>query len=264
MKKNFEKGNAILVIVLVSLISFMIGCSGGKEIQSSSNNNSITIDGLSDDWGTSINYVKDDNIAFGFKNDNDNLYIGIVTADRSKIMKMLTLGSTLWLEADKDKLGIRFPIKPDMEDMREMRMEQGGEETPEPGERVKHFITKQTDLQIINEDELPLYTDRASKGPDFIAKLGYENDALIYELKIPLTNNKFAERIFDNNTKEVKINFVTGKFDKSNFQGNNKEGNFGGMKPHNGNREGMGGNHPPKEKMNFDPLDYSFDVKLAK
>ncbi len=258
MKRQIKK-MILRAFIFLSFIGF--GCSGGTEIQSTVNNNDIKIDGSSSDWGTSLNYVKDDNIAFGFKNDNENLYIGIVTSDKTKIMRILSMGLTVWFDAGKDKLGIRFPLRPEPGEMQNVRMQQNGEEPPESGERIKNAIAKRTDLQIINKDELPLYTDRADKGPDFIAKLGYDNDQLVYELKIPLANNKLAERIFNTGTGKVEINFVTGKFEMGNFPGNKPGGNFGGARPHSGN---MGGNRPPRERMNFEPLDYTFDVKLTK
>lgn len=262
MKKSIKKSKIGKIVFLITVLSVISGCSGGIEVQSTLNENTIKIDGNRRDWGSSINYLKDDNIAFGFKNDKDNLYIGLVTADRAKIMKILSMGLTVWLETDKDKLGIKFPLSTAPEEMHEMRMNR---DTAGTGNRIKNLLINRRDLQVINEDDLPLYTGDAEEGPDFTGKIGYEDEQLVYEIKIPLRNNKLSERIFDEATGEVEINFATGKFER-NFNGGNRMGTNPGMGfPPQGegrNMGGMRGRRPSGEEMNFEPLDYKFDLLL--
>jgi hypothetical protein len=176
------------------------------------------------------------------------------------------MGMTVWLETNKDKIGIKFPLTADPGEMHEMRLNPD-RDTSVIRNRIKNLITNRRDLQVINEDDLPLYTGDAEEGLDFIGKIGYEDEQLVYEIKIPLRNNKLSERIFDEATGEVEINFATGKFER-NFNGGNRMGTNPGMGfPPQGegrNLGGMGGRRPPGERMNFEPLDYKFDVKLAK
>ncbi|HVO72719.1 MAG TPA: hypothetical protein VMT35_01740 [Ignavibacteriaceae bacterium] len=271
MKESAGRREFTLIAFLLLIASVISGCSSSIQMQSALNENNIDVDGSRRDWGSSLNYVKDDNIAFGFKNDKDNLYIGLVTADRSKMMKILTMGMTLWLKTDKSKIGIIFPMKPEPGEFREMRMN-GEQDSSNASSRIKNLISERRDIQVINEDDLPLYTEDAEKGPEFKGKLGYEDDQLVCELKIPMRNNKLAERIFDESTDEVKINFVTGKFER-NFRGGNMMGrnpgnpdNPGVGFPPGGGRNpgGMGRGRPRMEGMNFEPLDYTIDLKLSK
>ena len=267
------KNIRIFLGVFIFIAAFFLwGCWGAMEVQSSSNINSIKIDGNQQDWGESLHYIKDENIAFGFKNDTDNLYIGIVTSDRSNLMKILSMGLTAWLETDKGKIGIKFPLRSEPGEMQEMRRNQNQDEEPGNGEKLKMMISNKNELQIINDNDLPLYTEEADKGNGFKGKLGYNMNQFVCELQVPLNNNKIAERIFDEKTDKVDINFVTGKFNRE-FRGNRTGGMRGGGEepgegepgmgfPGGGRRMGEG--RPQMQRANFEPLDISFDVKLMR
>ena len=257
-------------IIIFSVLTLLIisSCSSSVQTTSTFNDNQIVVDGSYKDWGTSINYVKDDNIAFGFKNDKDNFYIAIVTADRSKIMKILSGGLTVWISSDKDKIGIEFPLKLDPGELQEIKPLQNNPDVPfEGGDRIKALIQKNNQLQIIDKNNQLLYTGSASLGPDFVCKLNYDSNQLVYEIKIPMTNNDIAQKIFSNNLDKIEVSFVTGeierKEDKENRHSNimtNDEGfqNY----PDDGNN-GMG-NRQQRGKMDFKPLEYSFEVTLSK
>ncbi len=291
MQKKFIEsfGKIILTLLIITIIN---GCSSSIDIQSTSNNNNITIDGNQQDWG-SLNFIKNENIGFGFKNDKDNLYLCVVTSDAPKIRKILS-GLTVWLKTDKDELGIKFPMKPDFNDITEMRNSSGdpegiGNRDDDDGdrtnqsvqdtrreERMKMMIARNRDLQIINADDLPLYTNKADEGTGFIGKLGYQNGQLVYELKVPLVNNDISKRIFDNSINDVNISFMTDKLEMPNR--NIRGGREGGMEPPEGGfgggrGDGGFGGPPPGggrddragiQRMDFDALEYNFDVKLSK
>lgn len=258
--KSFFMTLLFTITVLSGFLFF--GCSVGTEIQSTYSNNPVNIDGNIDEWGTSLNYLKDDNIAFGFKNNKENIYISIVTADRAKIMKVLTSGLTVWLETGKDKIGIKYPIRPDREDIREMRMDANENNMPDMEKRIISMLAKETDLQVVTEDDLPLFTDLADKGPGFVGKISYKINQLVYELQVPLVNNKIAERVFGEETKDVKISFETGKMERGNFSGGSRPGG-GEMRPRQGGREG--GMRPPQGgRPNLEPLEYTFKIILSK
>ena len=293
MNRNLTKalGKFILGILFIPLIN---GCSSAINIQSTSNDKQIVVDGNQQDWG-SLSFIKNENIGFGFRNDKDNLYLCVVTSDRTKIRKILS-GLTVWLKTDKDEIGIKFPMKPDFNEMGEMRNSQS-----EPGgisnrdadnvertnqsdrdarreERMKLLVSRSRDLQIINTDDLPLYTKRSDEGSDFIGKLGYQNEQLVYELKVPLMNNDISKRIFDNNINDVNISFMTDKLEMPNR--NSRGGREGGMEPPvgdggfgRGRGDGGFGGPPPgggrgertgMPRMDFDALEYNFDVTLSK
>ncbi len=250
MKQQYFQIKLLQMILPFLLYGLFIGCSGAINIQSLSNDNKIIVDGNQQDWG-SLSFIKNENIGFGFRNDKDDLYLCMVTSDRIKIRKILS-GLTVWLKTDKDEIGIKFPMKPDgdvIPDMKDSYNDEGmrhpevdiqdGENNQQRQRREERFqflISRLRDLQIITPDNLPLYTNKADEGPGFIGKLGYHNEQLVYELKIPLVNNDIAKRIFDNSISEVNVDFQTDKMEmpSGNFRGRE------GMEPPEGG-DGFGG-----------------------
>ena len=105
MNSNLTKalGKFIFGILFIPLIN---GCSSAINIQSTSNDKQIVVDGNQQDWG-SLSFIKNENIGFGFRNDKDNLYLCVVTSDRTKIRKILS-GLTVWLKLIKMKLELNF------------------------------------------------------------------------------------------------------------------------------------------------------------
>ncbi len=299
MNKKLIKifGGIISGILIIPLLN---GCSGAIDIQSLSNDNKIVVDGNQQDWG-SLSFIKNENIGFGFRNDKDNLYLCVVTSDRMKVRKILS-GLTVWLKTNKDEIGIKFPMKPEGDVIPDMKNSSNDEGIRLPDDdsqsgndqdqkwqqrreqRLKFLISRLQDLQIITPDYLPLYTNKADEGPGFIGKLGYHDGQLVYEIKIPLVNNDITKRIFDNSINEVKINFQTDKIEmpSSNFKGRSEgrggmeppeggggfggpggEGGYGSPPPGGGGREGRQGRRGMGQ-MDFDALDYAFDVTLSK
>ena len=114
--------------------------------------------------------------------------------------------------------------------------------------------------------------------PDFIGKLGYQNEQLVYELKVPLVNNDISKRIFDNSINDVNISFMTDKLEMP--IRNSRDRREGGMEPPvgdggfgRGRGDGGFGGPPPgggrgertgMPRMDFDALEYNFDVTLSK
>jgi len=266
MKEYFALRKFYLPILLLFLIFLFSSCSSSIETTSTYNNNQIVIDGSYQDWGTSLNYVKDDNIAFGFKNDKDNLYIAIVTSDMGKIMKILTGGLTVWIASDRDKIGIEFPLKLDPGEMQEIRMRQPDKEDPfNFGDRIKGLILKNNQMQIVSSDNQLILTENANLGPDFIGKIGYNANQFVYELKIPIVNSEAAEKVFYKNINKVKITFETGEItrDKESMHANRMNDDDEMQPNQEGRTRGMG-NRQPRERMDSSPLDYTFDVVLSK
>ena len=116
-----------LGLILLMIFSFS-ACSSEKFV-SSWNEEKIVVDGNQSDWKNKLHYIEDERVAVGVFNDNENLYLCLTTDDRGKIMQLLNLGMTLWLEPDNDNVrtrGIKYPLRSedfDMESMRNLRGE---------------------------------------------------------------------------------------------------------------------------------------------
>jgi hypothetical protein len=257
-----------LIFSVLLMIIFIVGCSGSTEITSTYNDNQIVVDGSYKDWGKNINYVKDDNIAFGFKNDKDNLYIVIVTSDRSKIMKILLGGLTTWIESDKDKIGIEFPLKPDPGEMQGIPTKQTDQEGQfEAGSRIKNLISKNNRLQILGKNNQLLYSGSAELGPDFFGKLSFDANQIVDEMKIPISGNDLAEKLFGKNVSKVEITFTTGEIDRNEDKENRHSNLMTEDEGFQSNQEVRGNDrrYGSRGKNNdTNPLEYKFNVTLSK
>jgi len=261
----------LLIIILFSIY----GCSSVPEVISSHNNNEIVVDGKQEDWGTSFTSVKNENVAVAFKNDDENLYICFITSDNRKIIKILSSGLTVWLypSDSKDVIGIQFPVRKPLEELRSVANEKG--ESIEPSDingRIQKLLKVQNELIIVDENNIGVFSSSPDVEKGFRAKIGYNMNQLVYELKIPLTKNKeFTQFVFRANPQDnIKVKFETGKLQNKN-QDNEQEGSprgnggegMGGRRGRGGNSGGMGGNRKEGGSANNGPLDYEFKVKLA-
>lgn len=255
---------------------FFFGCSGASKVESSFNNSQIKIDGDQSDWAGSLQTVKDDNIAYGFKNDGQNLYLCLVTSDASKALRILTMGLTVWLDpgSSKDVIGVKFPLRPERGEMRDFRM-QMPQDSASPrarGQRIQNLIAMQQELTVTNKDDLPLYTSEIASAKDFQAKISYAKDQFVYELKVPLESNSSAQAVLKTSPgNDVEVKIETGKMEMPQRGGGMRMGSGGeggNRPPMGGGREGGGrrggGGERGGFRQNFKPLDYTFDVKLAK
>lgn len=247
----------------IPLIIFISGCCSFQLVQSSFNDK-IVIDGINKEWGSTLKNIEGKNISFGFANNKDFLYVSLITNDRNIIKKIIMNGMILWLESSEGELGIKYPFRMETSELRIMRMEESDQrQRREPG-AMMDLLKGREDMQVINKEDLPLYTYNAGAGQNYKAKIKMDKDIFVYEMQIPLKDD-ISKRVFGNNVKEVKVNFKTGEMDRDEMRGNNNQGmqNGGGR----GGRGGGGmknqvGMHPPREKMDFSPMDYSFKVEL--
>ena len=267
MKQYFIKRKISSLVFSTLGLLIITSCSSSIETISTFNDNQIVVDGSYKDWGRSINYVKDDNIAFGFKNDKNNLYMAIVTADRSKIMKVLSGGLTVWISSDQDKIGIEFPLKLDPGELQEIKPMQNNSVAPfERGDRIKALIQKNNQLQVIDKNNQLLYTGSANLGPDFVCKLNYDSNQLADEIKIPIANNEITQKVFSKDLRKINVSFVTGEIERK----ENRERQSPMMTNDEGfyNDQGNGGrgwgNRQQRGQMDSNPLEYSFEVTLSK
>ncbi len=262
------------VVIATSFFIVMLnGCSGETELLSNWTNQQIKIDGETSDWQNNLEYLKDDNVALGFKNDDKFLYICLTTNDFTKVFPMLRGGFITWLEPENDgkTIGIKYPmhnINNNNDQMPNSSEEIYNRENP--GEFINKMLARQNELQILNEDKYPLTDIPVENNEGIKAKLGYNSDRFVYELKVPLNNNKYAYKISAIPGEKINIKFETEEPDRKNFEGvreggrrmlrgeGGEQSDFGGERP-GGIRPGMrnGG-------RSFEPLNFSVEVTLKK
>lgn len=249
----------LAALTIITLALFLTGCSGSINVTSQPVERKDLIP------------IKNENIAIGFRNDNDYLYIAMVTNDRNKIMKVLTGGLEIWLEpSDSDnKIGIKYPERPDPSEIMKIReqrreMQEGGKDAPPP-----NFLQTQNTLSIINEDGMVL-KEFPIDGKTYQAKVEMTRESFTYELRVPIGESQnVPDGLKAKSGETIAVEFITGNF----MQDMQRRRDDGGMGMPHGEGDGrMGGRGPGGQggpggpggmrPGNQGPLNYTFDVKL--
>lgn len=266
--------NSILKYTSYIFILVLIYNCSTPTLQSKLKDHVISVDGNRQEWEGELKYFKDEKVAIGISNDSNNVYFCLATSDNSKIMKILRSGFTIWLDpqnSDGKTLGIQYPIR------KERKSDINGisgnrKKNILGGFNAKKMIEKleanQYEFLILNEDKFPLNAYPLKNDSGVEVRIGYEMNQLVYELKMPLANNKYSQIYTDALPNEIlKVGFETGEFDRPERgeRGNQgMRGQGGGMTG--GGRGGMrGGQRPNMNNMQkmMEPLQFWIEVKLA-
>ncbi len=265
------------VLIILAGVFTLTSCTSVQNATSSPANEAVLVDGMRNDWMGRLTQIEDDNIAFGFKNDDKSLYILMVTANRQNIMKILNTGLTLWVNSEGgEELGFRYPLKPLPEDLREIRG--FGDAKKDQQQDLMDFISAlkriNNQIQVITKDEYPIYTADASIGKYIKGNFNMSEGQFVIELQIPLKGDDVSDRLFQSSTKTIFLNFETGKFEMDGKRPgggmDRDEGEGGGMPGGGGGHgggmgKGQGGNRPGGgDQPNMKQLKYSFKVELVR
>jgi hypothetical protein len=267
---------AICIVVIVSTITS--GCSSTAELSSSWNNNQIVVDGRADDWGGHFFYLKDSHVSLGIRNDQDFLYVCLMSSEGQFRRQMMGLGLTVWLEPEGGKKwGIHYPIG---------FISQGARPSFNPeeteGERDTEQVFGQSlqNLEILGPGDKDRQQFSALEAPGISVKVGNSEGSAVYELRVPLrTSSDHPYAVGAAVGSDVKLALETGKFQSENRRGGVSEGGRegggegggrgggwrgggGGRGRGGGWRGGEGGRRSPSGERP-EPLDFSAVVHLA-
>ncbi len=276
----------LILIFSVFVLFILSGCKGDV-VNSKWKTQDIQIDGNDSDWGNTLTYNKDAKLLFGVQNDNNDLYLCIVTNDPDLEKKILHLGLTVWFDregSDREVFGIKYPLNfQDMDRSSFQRPEGGIEHRDINQEQMEErFLERQTEVEVVgkNKDDISRIPVTALKGLKL--KMNIKNYRMVYEMKIPLHPSSDAPYTINSDTGNiVSVGFTTGTIDRSKFANrkpreNGGEGEYGseGDYPNGGEDQGEGGMRGRREgygmrggggnnSLNSDPLEYWVEVKLA-
>jgi hypothetical protein len=221
--------NQLLLFLVVIAITF--GGCGDQQITSKWRTQDITIDGNDSDWGSSLVFYDDFNSLVGVQNDNDYLYLCLVTTDQLLERKIFMTGLTIWFDntgkGDK-KFGIRFPImtknmnrnafqnaddlgggrRREPDDGRESAGDNG---TPPDNNKIGNMILRnQTEVQVIDsKNEATRMPISELKGIEL--KMSVKDYRLVYEFKIPVAmKNGFSYAVGANPGNLISIGLESG------------------------------------------------------
>ena len=264
-------------LLILFILSFLVtGCSDQK-INSHWSNGNIKIDGNQEDWGNTINFLKDENVGVGVQNDSDNVYICLVTSNRAHIMRAIRNGFTIWIDPQNDNktYGIKYPVGMS-NDMMFNYQEKQDDNYQDMGARMKRYLSSMNEFELVNKNGKLLSGIPVINNYGIKLKINVTRDQLVYEIKIPLShsiNNGF----FVNTTpgSKIRLGFEEGQFDRSQMQKGNRENSFSdgergesmggeGMEGRRGEgRMGRGGNFGEHSSQNSKELNTWLDVQLA-
>ena len=189
-------GDAIMkeltnILFITVLLLGLTGCKSAMNLTSNSLDRAVTIDGSEEEWVDALQSIEKENFSLGLLNDDEHLYVTLVTSDAQVRNQIVAMGMTLWIdpEGGKDKtFGIRFPmgIMANGLPVNPMAMQRD----PEIAEKL--FKESLTEFEVVRKND----EDTSRWMRTEIEALQMEADmnagTFVYELKIPLQNEQLG------------------------------------------------------------------------
>lgn len=285
-KKN--ENRIVFLLLNIFLMMFVInGCSSGIKMQSSWQDQEVTLNGKASDWGTALQPGTNNKINIGFKNDDAFLSLCVTTEDRTTIMQIMRSGFVVWLEpenGDTKQFGIKYPIQTMYEERRDITKEnpislfgENQRETRTADKMDNHLLEelqKQIEFQVVDKNNVPITAIPVINKEGIKIKIGLEKGTLVYELQIPLKRSadySFAVGALPG--EKIKVRFETLQPDFSDIKKSFGEGERGGGRasgeepeggmPQGGGRGGRRGREGSGAMKKIDKLDYSIELTLT-
>jgi hypothetical protein len=167
------------------------GC-GSTELASHWRDADVAIDGINTEWNENTVYVEDPGVVVGVSNDDDFVYLCMMTSNREVQRQVILSGLIVWLDAENDKnkdFGIRFPLgmreagvpPPDTSSDRT-----GKPDVPDLKKLFEEHVSSNDEFEIIGPAGMGVRRVHASEAQGVEVKAGFSRGALVYELKVPL------------------------------------------------------------------------------
>ena len=228
---------------IVLSTTFLVGC-GEREVNSKWRDREITVNGIDTEWKGARLFLDKEKVTIGLLNDESYLYVRLSSRDRKMQAQMIGLGLTVWFDPKggrKKAFGIHFPLGRQTNGTQIMRRDGKGD-----SDQFQRMLEEsQSELELLghSEDEscTMLVSDVEELGIN--VKIDMSKGNLVYELKVPLTQNELHPfAIATDTTKTVGIGFETGKIDMEQLRKmiGERSGRIGGMRSGGGRRGGIG------------------------
>jgi hypothetical protein len=211
--KHSEYGRIVKIILFYGFLGtvaiFYSGCSSSLKLSSTWQQENIIIDGIGTEWQRGLYYDKKSDIVYGIRNDDEYVYVLLKTQDRITQRQIMRAGFTVWFDAnggDDRSFGIRYPLA---------KQDERTEYTPDfDNEQVHSVLEKESlELEIVGaqKEDIQRFSTLGTSG--IRIKIGRLQEALVYELKVPLkktSNTPFAVGV--TTTQRIGIGFETEEF----------------------------------------------------
>ncbi|MFH1195210.1 MAG: hypothetical protein V1720_05830 [bacterium] len=241
-----------ILFISITLILIMASC-GSLDITSKWRTQKIAIDGINSEWKNGT-LIKDAKAVINFYNDNEYLYLCIISADKDLQNKILRSGLTIWFDAGANNekyFGIHYPVGFAPGEMTNM---------PQPGSmdmeiNILPQMNGLNEMEIIGESGQVLKQISAENNSEgILAKMGRPDEKFFYELKIPFVQSgAITYSVNADTNKIISVGFETAE---DNFEkmkppmddSNKPDMPGGGVPPSGGGGMPGGGNMPSMGK----------------
>jgi hypothetical protein len=174
------------------LLLFWVGCSSSHLLESRWSEGRTAIDGIGAGWRDSLVTLDDKKTSIGLINDNDYLYVSLVTTNRDLERQIVRRGLTFWFDRDggeKKQFGVRFPlgIEP-FGRFRNSRREEHGGQTRQHGDSI--FVPV-NHLEVLGEGTGQQHRLTFAEATGIDARFHTTADTLTYTLKVPISTSGY-------------------------------------------------------------------------
>lgn len=172
------------------------GCRN-VELVSQWRSGDVTVDGVNAEWVGRTSYLEDEEIIIGLKNDEEFLYVALITSSRSAQAQVMLSGLTLWFDPAGEKikwLGLHYPLamegtmaKPDdFRDAGGPGRGGGGDDAGPAQDRFDEFWESRTEMEITLPEKRGHFKVPISEAEGLELAMSRSRGVVVYELKIPL------------------------------------------------------------------------------
>lgn len=269
--------NLLVRVAVVALFS-LAGCTSSVLMLSDTPKSKIIVDGKHEDWNGKLKYFEDERTAVGFQNDEDFLYLCLVTSDKTNAKKIMALGLTIWFESENDDetIGLKYPLRIENISPKNIMGMNGNNKKNRKSDfemTVQAMMQNQGEFELVNDDDEILYSAAIGGNDGYKIKVGVENQQFVYEAQLPIGNNELAQipiNIFPN--EKVKVEFETGNIDFDELRGNSEmqmsgmgQGGRGGGSMQSGGQGGRRGSMQGggRSRMGVEKFNLEIELKLA-
>jgi hypothetical protein len=235
------------LIILSLALSMLIGCST-LELESTWKDRDITLDGKGGDWLGAKYYFEDSAISVGLINDEQHLYVSMMTENPMVRTQIMQQGLTVWLDPKGGKnktFGIKFPLGRQGEEQEGERMAQREMMDETAREEMMQMLQElMTELEVLGPDEEVLAKMDIDDVRGIEVKMRNAGGTFVYELRIPLTSSEeypFAVGVKPGDM--IGVGFLSPKMHMkrpSGMRGGGRTPGGGGGLPPGGGMGGMG------------------------
>jgi uncharacterized membrane protein YgcG len=183
-------------VVTIMFAALLDGCAGAVQVASRWDERPIRVDGNSSDWTDSTVFVQKDDFRIGIVNDDQYLYVCLMSNLPNLGRQVMFRGMTIWFDpsgGEKKTIGIRYPIGMAGMGMAARPQGEGDEQGAEGGEygRSRERFNPEMSVALSefeflgpNENDRQRVSKLEAQGVEL--ELKSTQDRFVYELKIPL------------------------------------------------------------------------------